>query len=161
MAARKRSRSEAEADAQLEIRVLRELNKLAKTHGLTIDQVPLHSLDKTMLHQLDHLRDRRLDRLTRRTRLELRLQVLVLWLRQVPRGGDVARRANQVLDAWSTILPARIASEDLADYLEDIHRRAAAGQRFKVALRTAAAMFWTLVNAIGYTLERLYHKKGA
>jgi hypothetical protein len=60
-----------------------------------------------------------------------------------------------LLDAWSSVLPSRISSEVLGDYIEDINRRIAAGQRKLVWLRVAAAIFWTGINAIGYALKQL------
>lgn len=64
-----------------------------------------------------------------------------------------AQRLSVLLDAWAAILPPRIVNEDLGDYLEDIHRRCAAGQRWCVYLRVAAAIFWTGLNAVGYAMK--------
>lgn len=64
-----------------------------------------------------------------------------------------------ILDTWGALLPARIANEDLGDFIEDIERRTKAGQRFTVWLRVAAAMFWTGVNALGYFYEKVGTKK--
>jgi len=41
----------------------------------------------------------------------------------------------------------------VGDYLEDIHRRCAAGQRWRVYLRVVAAIFWTGLNAVGYAMK--------
>jgi hypothetical protein len=60
------------------------------------------------------------------------------------------RRAESFLSAWASLLPARIATEDIGDYIEDIRRRAEAGQRVRLALRVVAAVFWTAVNTVGY-----------
>jgi hypothetical protein len=78
--------------------------------------------------------------------------------------GASARSRNRsygVLDAWSAILPARIVKEEIGDYLEDIHRRAKEGQHWQIYLRVASAMFWTLINSIGYALKALGNKQGA
>ena len=72
-----------------------------------------------------------------------------------------SRHAARVLDGWSIVLPSRIVKEELGDYLEDINRRAAAGQRFPVYLRLFAAMFWTGVNAVGYLLKQIGSRKTA
>ncbi len=53
-----------------------------------------------------------------------------------PVGGWILR----ILDAWSTFLPARIASEDLGDYVEDINNRIARGQRPRPVSYTNAAV---------------------
>jgi hypothetical protein len=52
-------------------------------------------------------------------------------------------------------------TEDLGDYVEDINRRAAEGQRWQIYIRTLAAMFWTGVNALGYLFRNLRMKSGA
>jgi hypothetical protein len=77
----------------------------------------------------------------------------------------VHKSSNQtplMLDAWATLLPVRIANEDLADYIEDINRRIVRGQRALVHVRVAAAIFWTGINALGYLLRQLRStKRGA
>jgi len=71
-------------------------------------------------------------------------------------------RALRVLDSLALILPARIATEELGDYIGDINRRAAAGQScWKIYLRMLAAMFWTGVNAVGYFLKEIWTRKAA
>jgi hypothetical protein len=70
-----------------------------------------------------------------------------------PRSRALVRYHATVLDLWAVLLPARIVNEDLGDYLEDIHRRIAAGQRWCVYLRIVAAIFWTGLNAIGYAMK--------
>ena len=76
-------------------------------------------------------------------------------LRRAVGAGSVAN----VLDSWATFLPARIVNEELGDYLEDITRRAADGQRFRVYLRMVMAMFWTGVNALGYYRKQVGNTK--
>jgi hypothetical protein len=72
------------------------------------------------------------------------------------------RRAQNILDTWAIFLPARSVNEELGDYLEDINRRATAGQgRFKIYLRMLASMFWTGVNAVGYFLKAIGKRKAA
>jgi hypothetical protein len=71
-----------------------------------------------------------------------------------------SRRAASFLDTWGIILPARVFNEELGDYIEDISRRAARGQRVKVYLRVAAAIFWTALNSIGYAMKQLGKKQG-
>ena len=66
-----------------------------------------------------------------------------------------ARRTHIVMDFWGALLPARVVKEDLGDYIEDINRRALAGQRFGLYLRVAAAMFWLAVNTVGYWRKSL------
>jgi hypothetical protein len=61
----------------------------------------------------------------------------------------------EVLDFWSTILPARVNSEDLGDYVQDIISRMERGQRVRVVFRVWAAILWTGVNAIGYFLKQI------
>jgi hypothetical protein len=178
MATRKRSKSTADAEVDQGLR--RELREMAEVNGLSAEQLRANVTflgapggeiaiftDDRRGYVLSANRDEVLRALTRmqaeeQDAITLRLSArLLLAIGRDALLGGTEHRAKQVLDAWATILPARIASEDLADYLEDIHRRAAAGQHGKVVMRTIAAMFWTLVNAVGYTLERLNHKKGA
>lgn len=77
--------------------------------------------------------------------------------RQLDRVAAAAKQPTvfTVVDAWSVLLPARIATEDLGDYIEDIHRRISDGQRLRPWLRAGAAVFWTAINAIGYALKQL------
>lgn len=72
-----------------------------------------------------------------------------------------ASRASAILEGWAAVLPARIVNEELGDYLEDIHRRVAAGQRSWVVVRVMAAIFWTGVNAWRYLLDQLRRRKTA
>ena len=80
---------------------------------------------------------------------------------EVLRRGARARKVASVLDGWAIVLPARIVTEELGDYLEDINRRALEGQRFRLCLRMVAAMFWTSVNAVGYYLKEVGKTKSA
>lgn len=64
-----------------------------------------------------------------------------------------------LLDAWSTLLPARVIKEDMGDFVEDINRRIALGQRVLPWVRCGAAIFWTGVNAIGYLMSNLLGKR--
>jgi hypothetical protein len=70
-------------------------------------------------------------------------------------------RAANILDGWATILPARIVNEELGDYIEDIQRRAMAGQRVALYARMMAAIFWTGVNAVGYFVKQVGKTKSA
>lgn len=70
-----------------------------------------------------------------------------------------ALRAVAILDGWAAMLPARIVNEDLSDYIEDIHRRCARGQRFRVWMRVASGMFWTGLNTFEYAMKRLGKKQ--
>jgi hypothetical protein len=63
--------------------------------------------------------------------------------------------ANLALDFWAALLPPRIEKEDLADYMEDIDKRAAGGQRLMPWIRAGAAVFWTGVNAFGYLMSNV------
>jgi len=83
------------------------------------------------------------------------LSLLNRWVR----GRQIS--ALSILDAWAAVLPARIVNEDLGDYIDDISRRKAAGQRFLVCLRVVAAMFWTGFNTLGYVLKKLRRRSGA
>ena len=58
----------------------------------------------------------------------------------------------RVLDRWARLLPTRIAKEDLGDYMEDVNRRVASGQRVRPWIRVFLGMLWTAVNAVGHTL---------
>lgn len=71
------------------------------------------------------------------------------------------QRAYDILDAWSVILPHRVVTEEIGDYLEDITRRIALGQRWRPRLRIAAAIFWTGINAIGYTVKDMIGRRKA
>jgi len=82
--------------------------------------------------------------------------------------GSVASNAKRfktfyntvVLDAWSAVLPIRIANEELGDCIEDIHRRAAIGQSaWRIYLRMVSGMFWTAINALGYLRKTLSGNK--
>lgn len=69
---------------------------------------------------------------------------------------SISLRCQRVLDCWALILPARVVSEDLGDYLEDINRRARNGHRWRAYVRLVAAICWTGINAVGYTLRELW-----
>ncbi|MBI4450270.1 hypothetical protein HY634_04375 [Candidatus Uhrbacteria bacterium] len=60
------------------------------------------------------------------------------------------RRVQSVLEAWTAVLPPRILNEDFGDWVEDLNRRLARGQKWLVWLRVCACVFWTVVNSIGY-----------
>jgi hypothetical protein len=78
------------------------------------------------------------------------------------RADRAEQRAIGVLDVWALLLPAPVSSEILGDYIEDIHRRALAGQgRAKIYIRMLAAIFWTCVNAIGILLKEIGSRKAA
>ena len=85
-----------------------------------------------------------------------RPSTLMLFERVTPR-----EQAHRLLDFWALFLPARIAAEDLGDYFEDINRRALSGQRWLLALRVAAAIFWTGVAAVDYNFKHLRKKLAA
>jgi hypothetical protein len=72
---------------------------------------------------------------------------------------ESAHKTLAVVDFWGALLPARVVKEDLGDYIEDIHRRINDGQRFRVWLRVAAAVFWTALNAFGYAMKLLGKKE--
>jgi hypothetical protein len=67
-------------------------------------------------------------------------------------------RVCSLLDCWSALLPTRIAQEDLGDFIEVIMRRIDAGQRWRVYLNVASAIFWTGLNAIGYAMKAVGKK---
>jgi hypothetical protein len=71
------------------------------------------------------------------------------------------QRSVKTLDLWAALLPSRISHEVLGDYVEDINRRADAGQHRLLYARVVAAIFWTSVNATGYLLEKLGKRQGA
>lgn len=68
-------------------------------------------------------------------------------------------RAVRLLDIWGAVLPARIATEDLNDYVEDIHRRIRMRQRASVYVRMVVAIFWTALNAVAYFLKQIRGRK--
>ena len=73
---------------------------------------------------------------------------------------QTTQRCEKVFQVWSAVLPARINNEVLGDYLEDIHRRIAAGEsRSLVFLRLVWAVFWTGVDAIGYFVKAIGRSK--
>jgi hypothetical protein len=72
-----------------------------------------------------------------------------------------ATRSMKILDAWSAVLPARVNNEELGDYIEDINRRAAEGQRHLVYVRLATAIFWTGVHALSDLLQSLSKRKAS
>ena len=72
-----------------------------------------------------------------------------------------AHQLETALAVWKTVLPARIANEDLGDYIEDIDRLIARKQNRLAYLRLLAAIFWTGVNAIGYLRKKLRKRSGA
>ena len=76
------------------------------------------------------------------------------------RGALRAQRPSRWLDRWGAILPPRIVNEELGDYIEDINRRASEGQSaIWLWLRAGAAVFWTLINAVGYWKTQLGRKR--
>lgn len=66
--------------------------------------------------------------------------------------------AVTLLDGWGAFLPARIAKEELGDYIEDIDRRAEAGQRWLVWVRVITAILWTGINTVGFVTKNLFGK---
>ena len=62
-------------------------------------------------------------------------------------------RATRLLDAWSALLPQRIVNEEVGDYVEDVRRRSAEGQKLLVWLRCAMCIFWTGFNTLGYLVR--------
>jgi hypothetical protein len=70
-------------------------------------------------------------------------------------------RVHNILDIWAALLPIRISNEILGDYLEDISRRAARGQRLMPLVRMLSTIFWTGVNAVGYFLKEISKRKTA
>lgn len=72
-----------------------------------------------------------------------------------------ARTSFRVLDMWSILLPHRVATEDLGDYLEDIQRRANSDQSsWVIFLRVVAAIFWTAVSAVSVIVSALFGRRG-
>jgi hypothetical protein len=69
------------------------------------------------------------------------------------------RRAEAILDVWALVLPPRVSKEMVGDFLEDIHRRAGAGQpSWRIYLRMIAAIYYTAVNAIGHVRKEFGRK---
>jgi len=68
------------------------------------------------------------------------------------------RNAVSLLDCWAAFLPARIAKEDVGDYIEDIHRRAKQGERWQIWVRVVAAIIWTTINTAGCVAKNLFGK---
>jgi hypothetical protein len=64
-------------------------------------------------------------------------------------------RAHRALDRWAALLPQRVVNEDLGDYIEDINRRAAEGQRWLIWVRVVVAILTTAVNSVGYVRKAL------
>lgn len=64
-------------------------------------------------------------------------------------------RCVAVIDTWSAFLPQCIVNEEVGDYVEDLHRRAVAGQRVQLWARVLACLFYTTINAAGYALGEL------
>lgn len=102
--------------------------------------------------------------------LETRADYLyTLWWQHLERRED-ARRVSaprsaqaslRVLNLWSAILPYRVATEDLGDYIEEIKKRFQSGQSpLIIYVRTAAAIFWTAVNALGVIMRAILGKGG-
>jgi hypothetical protein len=87
------------------------------------------------------------------------LEIADTFFGPVGRPIPIRTEIKTVLDVWAAVLPARIANEDLADYIEDISRRVVAGQRKLVWLRVAAAIFWTGINAVGFALLNVYTRR--
>ena len=65
------------------------------------------------------------------------------------------RRALTILDGWSALLPVRVATEDVGDYIEDIHRRAEQGQHWLLWVRVITAVVWTGINAAGFVTRNI------
>lgn len=90
------------------------------------------------------------------------------WLQNVETKAGVAgahrrpRRAARLLEAWASILPARVVNEDLGDMLELADRAFAHGRLALGWLRLTAALFWSGVNAVGYLRANLKgNRRGA
>jgi hypothetical protein len=66
-----------------------------------------------------------------------------------------------ILDGWGAILPMRVNTEELGDYIEDIHERAARGQRWLLWVRVIAAIIWTGINTVGYMAKNLLGRHAA
>jgi hypothetical protein len=54
-----------------------------------------------------------------------------------------------------------IAKEQIGDYVEDINRRCALGQRWLVWMRVVSAIFWTSWNAFGFIVQHALGKQKA
>ena len=68
--------------------------------------------------------------------------------------------ALQVLEVWAAVLPARIAKEDLGDYVENIHHGTQRGEPgWLIYVRCGAAIFWTGLNALSYALKAIGRQK--
>jgi hypothetical protein len=67
-----------------------------------------------------------------------------------------------VLDDLSLILPDRINTEVLGDYIERINTLGLIGMSsFKIYVVLSAGIFWTLVTAIGCVVQQLFGRKAA
>ena len=65
------------------------------------------------------------------------------------------------LDSLVPIVPKRIATEDLSDFIEDICHRASRGEHpLRTSVRILVAAFWTVVNSIQYRFTDFRRHKG-
>jgi hypothetical protein len=98
-------------------------------------------------------------------RFEARLREFTQRLGRLNRGSTApiaCVKAAGWLDNLALVLPTRIVNEDLGDFLEDINRRGLHGQSsFKIYLRTTAATFWLIANAVGYLVRTVVARKSA
>jgi hypothetical protein len=75
---------------------------------------------------------------------------------------QTAQRGLWVLDAWSVVLPHRLRTEDLGEYIEQVNGDFKAGRPWRAWTRIVAAVCWTSVNAIGYLRANLKgNRRGA
>jgi hypothetical protein len=65
-------------------------------------------------------------------------------------------RATYALDLLSSLVPSRIANEEIGDALEIIHQLTKAGRpMLSVYLRVATTFFWVLVHSLLFHAERV------
>jgi len=78
------------------------------------------------------------------------------------RNADADDSQSRLLEIWSALLPARIASEELGDYIEKINWLTSQGSpRWLIRLQTVSAIFWTGLNTLSYVLKQLGKIKSA
>jgi hypothetical protein len=65
----------------------------------------------------------------------------------------VFRAPQRALSIWCGLLPARIVTEDLGDFIEQICRAYDAGDYFRAYIVAGQAMYWTAVNSIRFLLS--------
>lgn len=71
----------------------------------------------------------------------------------------VDRSPLRLIEIWATLLPMRVVSEDLGDYVDEVNRLRREG-RYKSSWACAlSALIWTSINAVGYTLRQLGRAK--